>query len=87
VDKMDDALPQNLVPPKRAERRAAESAAHGGSRKYGWRVHEWHPAAGVSRSYTYLLIGRGEIKSRMIGKMRIIVTPPDEWLANAGEGQ
>jgi len=37
----------------RAERRAAASAAHGGTKKYGWRVVEWSNAVGCSRARTY----------------------------------
>jgi hypothetical protein len=65
----------------RHERRAADAIG----RKVGWRVNEWHAAAGVSRAYTYLLIGRSEIESRTVGRMRIITTPPQEWLDRAGK--
>jgi hypothetical protein len=64
----------------RAERRAKASKAHGGRKKYGWKVNEWADAVGCSRAYTYLLLGRGIIESVKLGRSRIITTHPGDYL-------
>jgi len=69
-------------PGDRAERRANLSAAHGGRKKYGWRVTEWAAAVGISRASVYELIAAKIIKSVKFGGARIIVTHPAEFLAS-----
>jgi hypothetical protein len=69
----------------RAERRAAKSAAHGGTTKYGWRVGEWSTSVGCSRAYTYELLAAGKIESVKLGAARIIRTHPDDFLASLAE--
>lgn len=49
--------------------------------KVGWRVREWYPEVGISRTGTWRLIKAGKIKTVKLGKVRIIVTPPSEFLA------
>lgn len=49
--------------------------------KHGWRVREWYPQVGISRAWTWRLIKDGKIKTVKLGKARIIVTPPSEFLA------
>jgi hypothetical protein len=68
--------------PNRAERCAAASAAHGGRKKYGWKVNEWAAAAGVSRAKTYLLLADGTLSSVKLGAARIITTHPADFLAS-----
>jgi hypothetical protein len=53
--------------------------------KKGWRVSEWHPQVGISRSLTYELIKDRRIKIVKVGRATIIVTPPSEFLARLGE--
>lgn len=72
------------VTTNRAERRAAASAAHGGTRKYGWNVSEWAIAVGCSRARVYQLISSGAIDSVKFGASRIIRTHPDDFLASLG---
>lgn len=50
--------------------------------KRGWRVREWYPQVGISRAWTWVLIKEGKIKTVKLGRARIIVTPPSEFLAN-----
>jgi len=50
--------------------------------KQGWRVSEWHPQVGISRSLTYELIKDRRIKIVKVGRATIIVTPPSEFLAS-----
>jgi hypothetical protein len=68
----------------RAERRAAASAAHGGTKKYGWKVGEWSTSVGCSRARTYQLIASGQIDSVKFGSSRIIRTHPEDFLASLG---
>jgi len=49
--------------------------------KQGWRVSEWHPQVGISRSLTYELIKDRKIKIVKVGRATIIITPPSEFLA------
>jgi hypothetical protein len=68
----------------RAERRAEASAAHGGTKKYGWKVAEWSAAVGCSRARTYQLIATEAIDSVRFGASRIIRTHPEDFLASLG---
>lgn len=54
--------------------------------KKGWRVSEWHPQVGISRAWTWRLIKANRIKTVKLGKARIIVTPPSEFLAKLDGG-
>ena len=72
-------------PHNRAERRAAASAARGGSQKFGWRVGEWSRAVGCSRSSTYELIAGKRIASVKFGGARIITTHPADFLASLAD--
>jgi hypothetical protein len=60
---------------------------HGGKMppKAGWRVREWAAAVGCCRAEVYLLLNRGELASVKVGRMRIITTGPDEFLAKAAQ--
>jgi hypothetical protein len=69
-------------PVNRAQRRAAASAAHGGTQKFGWKVAEWSTAVGCSRARTYQLIAAGAIDSVRFGASRIIRTHPEDSLAS-----
>ena len=69
-------------PTNRAARRAAASAAHGGTKKYGWKVGEWAASIGCSRARVYQLIAAGAIDSVKFGASRIIRTHPEEFLAS-----
>jgi hypothetical protein len=53
-----------------------------GPTKVGWRVSEWAPAVGLSRSETYNLLAANVIASVKSGKARIITTSPSEYLAS-----
>jgi hypothetical protein len=74
-------------PTNRAERRAAASAAHGGTKKYGWKVAEWSTAVGCSRARVYQLISAGQIDSVRFGASRIIRTHPEDFLASLAGGE
>jgi hypothetical protein len=47
----------------------------------GWRVNPWADAVGISRSQVYEFIKAGMVRTVKIGGSRIIVTPPDQFLA------
>jgi hypothetical protein len=49
--------------------------------KQGWRVSEWYPKVGISRAGTWRLIKDKKIKTVKLGRVRIIITPPSEFLA------
>lgn len=47
----------------------------------GWRVNPWRQqAGGLSRGFVYKLIHQGLIETTKIGKARVILTPPREFL-------
>ena len=75
---------RSVAAANRAERRAEASAAHGGTKKYGWKVNEWAEAAGISRAKTYLLLADGTISSVKLGAARIITTHPRDFLDSLG---
>jgi hypothetical protein len=45
-----------------------------------WRVPEWARATGVGRSKVYQLLAAGTISSACIGRRRVIVTPPADFI-------
>jgi hypothetical protein len=53
----------------------------------GWPILDWAHATGIGRSMAYILLKRGELASVRIGKRRIIVTPPAEFLARLAREQ
>jgi len=53
--------------------------------RLAWTVREWGRLTSLSKSYVHILIGRGEVKSRLVGKRRLILTPPEEFLRDAAE--
>lgn len=48
--------------------------------KAGWPTDEWCNDTGVGRSTSYELEAAGKIKAVRVGKRRIIITPPREFL-------
>jgi predicted DNA-binding transcriptional regulator AlpA len=66
----------------RDQRRAKKSAGHGGTKKAAWRITEFAEAIGCSRAQVYILINRGLIPTRKLGKVRLILTSPAEFLRN-----
>ena len=54
---------------------------------FGWKVPAWCRASGCSRSKTYELIASGEIDSRTLGRSRIILTHPADFLASLPTGE
>lgn len=50
------------------------------SERAGWSVPAWTRAVGIGRSTTFNLLKHGTITSVRIGKRRIIMTPPREFL-------
>ena len=46
----------------------------------GWRVSRWAKETALSESYVWLLIASGEIRSVKVGKARVILTSPQEFL-------
>jgi hypothetical protein len=53
------------------------------SERRGWRINAWANAVGVSRAYVYAsLLTTNRIESVKVGRSRVIVTSPDEFLAS-----
>jgi len=50
--------------------------------KSGWRIPQWCEATGVSRSTCYNLLTAKTLNSVKLGRARIIVTPPAEFLSS-----
>lgn len=46
----------------------------------GWRVKVWHEQVGLSRSYVYKLIDRGELATVKVGSARVITVSPQEFI-------
>jgi len=55
--------------------------------KVGWPTDEWCSDTGIGRSTSYTLEAEGKIKAVRVGKRRIIITPPREFLASLAEQQ
>jgi hypothetical protein len=52
------------------------------SERRGYRINQWAHEVGVSRAYVYAsLLDKGLIESVKVGRARVIVTTPDEFLA------
>lgn len=66
----------------RHRKRLTEPMTGGSPTKAGWRVSEWAADCGVSRAFTYNLLGAGRIDSVKVGSARIITTPPAAFLAS-----
>jgi hypothetical protein len=49
--------------------------------KCGWRVNPWREeAGGFSRDFVYKLIKQGKLETIKVGKARVILTPPQEFI-------
>ena len=57
------------------------------STRAGWRIEPWCADIGCKRSYAYELIKKNEIESVKLGGMRVITTPPREYLAKVRQQQ
>lgn len=57
------------------------------STKAGWPTDEWCSDAGVGRSTSYELEAAGKIQVVRVGKRRIIITPPREFLLGLAKEQ
>jgi hypothetical protein len=53
----------------------------------GWRVPKWCAEVDCGKSFAYELIKEKKIASVKLGGMRIITTPPREFLASLAEQQ
>lgn len=56
-------------------------------KKAGWRVPSWCAEVDCGRSFAYELIKENKISSVKLGAMRIITTPPAQFLASLAEQQ
>jgi hypothetical protein len=65
---------------KRRRNRRKKDTTHS-PHKAGWRPDEWARDVGCSRSYVFVLLERAELDSIKLGTMRVITTPPAEYLA------
>jgi hypothetical protein len=76
----------SVEPRNRAERRVAASIERGHDAKHGWRVAEWASAAGCSRSFVYNLLAAKQLDSVKLGRSRVIITHPADFLATLRDG-
>lgn len=51
-----------------------------GEERAGWRVEAWAKAIGISRAQVWVMIKRGDLKTVKLGKIRIIVEQPRDFL-------
>lgn len=51
-----------------------------GEERAGWRPKEWAEQVGISRAMVYDLMARGELKTVKVGKTRIVIESPREFL-------
>lgn len=50
-------------------------------KKLGWRVNPWREeVGGLSRGFVYKLIDQGKLETIKIGKARVILTSPQEFV-------
>jgi hypothetical protein len=68
------------------ERRVAAAAERRNDVKHGWRVPEWAAAAGCSRAFVYNLLKEKKLESVKLGRSRIILTHPADYLAALRDG-
>ena len=45
-----------------------------------WTVREWARQTSLGRSYIYILINAGKIRSVKSGRKRLITTPPRDYI-------
>lgn len=48
--------------------------------RVAWSVRDWAEAVSCSRVTVYRLIRSQAIRSRLMGRKRLILTPPDEYV-------
>lgn len=53
----------------------------------GWSVESWSRAVGICRAHTYKLLSAGQIRSVSLGKRRLIIDQPTDWLARLADEQ
>ena len=53
----------------------------------GWKLNTFCEAAGLSRSYIYMLPEPQRPHSVKVGKRRVIIEPPTDWLKRIGVPQ
>jgi excisionase family DNA binding protein len=56
-------------------------------KQVAWPVPDWAQAMGVGRSKTYELMKDGVIDSVLVGRRRLIITPPDEFIRRLASQQ
>jgi hypothetical protein len=66
---------------KSGERRVTAAAERRNDEKCGWRVPEWAAAAACSRAFVYNLLKEKKLESVKLGRSRVILTHPADYLA------
>ena len=54
------------------------------SERVAWSVRDWAQAVSCSRVTVHRLVKAGRIRSRLMGRKRLILTPPEEYVKNLG---
>jgi predicted site-specific integrase-resolvase len=60
------------------------------TQRVAWSVADWAEACSCSRVTVHRLISQGKLRSRLLGRKRLILTPPEEYvesLATTGSGE
>lgn len=52
--------------------------------RVAWSVKDWAAAVSCSRVTVHRLIKGNVIKSKLMGRKRLILTPPEEYVASLG---
>lgn len=58
--------------------------------RVAWSVADWAEACSCSRVMVHRLIRQGKLRSSLLGRKRLILTPPEEYvesLATTGSGE
>ncbi len=50
--------------------------------RFGRSIVDFCDAVGIGRTFCYRLIGEGSIRIAKVGRRTVVVTQPDEFLAN-----
>jgi hypothetical protein len=54
--------------------------------RVSWSVTEWRQAVGISSPQAHRLVARNLIRSRLLGRKRLILTPPSEYMLKLRDG-
>ena len=80
-------MPKQIINTPPLDRNARPVSGGREVKQVAWPVPDWCQAMGVGRSKTYELMKDGAIDSVLIGRRRLIITPPDEFIRRLASQQ